>query len=57
MSDASGRPRYVLTLEPEKHVVDPVKALRRALKTLLRSYGLKAISVEQLQQKEEGHNA
>ncbi len=41
------RPRYIVVLEPGKHVVDPVRALRRALKALLRSYGLKAISVEE----------
>jgi hypothetical protein len=46
----TSRPCFVLIIEPEKHVVDPIRALRRALKTLLRSYGLKAISVERQQQ-------
>jgi hypothetical protein len=48
MSDA--RPRYILVLEPEKHVSDPVRALRGALKRLLRSYGLRAVSVEEQKQ-------
>jgi hypothetical protein len=43
----SDRPRYTIILEPEKHVADPTRALRAALKRLLRSYGLKAISVQE----------
>ena len=43
----SDRPRYLVILEPEKHVTDPVRALRAALKRLFRSYGLRAISVEE----------
>jgi hypothetical protein len=43
----TGRPRYTIVLEPEKHVADPIRALRAALKRLLRSYGLRAISVEE----------
>jgi hypothetical protein len=43
----SDRPRYTIVLEPEKHVADPVRALRAALKRLLRSYGLRAVSVEE----------
>jgi hypothetical protein len=43
----SDRPRYIITLQAEKHVTDPVRALRAALKRLLRSYGLKAISVQE----------
>jgi hypothetical protein len=39
------RPKFIVVLEPEKHVVDPARALRSALKRLLRSYGLKAVSV------------
>jgi hypothetical protein len=41
------RPRFVIILEPEKYVTDPARALRGALKRLLRSYGLRAVSVEQ----------
>jgi hypothetical protein len=41
------KPQFIILLEPEKYVVDPVRALRGALKRLLRSYGLKAISVEE----------
>jgi hypothetical protein len=45
----SDRPRYTIILEPEKHVMDPTRALRAALKRLLRTYGLKCISVEEKQ--------
>jgi hypothetical protein len=41
------RPRYVIILEPQKFVADPARALRSALKRLLRSYGLRAVSVEE----------
>jgi hypothetical protein len=41
------RPIFVIELQPEKHVVDPTRALRGALKRLLRSYGLRAVSVEE----------
>jgi hypothetical protein len=43
------RPVFVITLQPEKHVTDPIRALRAALKRLRRSYGLRCISVEQVQ--------
>jgi hypothetical protein len=48
------RPRYTIILEPEKHVVDPIRALRGALKRLLRSYGLRAISVEEAKPANDG---
>ena len=41
------RPIYVVTLRPEQHVADPVRALRRALKILLRRFGLRAIEVRE----------
>jgi len=44
MTDADNRPTYLLRLRPEKGV-DPVRALRHALKRLLRSYGMKCVSV------------
>jgi hypothetical protein len=43
------RPIFVLRLQPEPHVVDPILALRTALKRLLRGYGLRCLSVEQAQ--------
>jgi len=43
----TARPQFIIVLEPEKHVVDPIRALRAALKRLLRSYGLRAVSVEE----------
>jgi hypothetical protein len=49
----SDRPRYIITLQAEKHVVDPIRALRAALKRLLRSYGLRAVSVEEAKPAEE----
>jgi hypothetical protein len=45
----SDRLQFIIVLEPEKRVVDPIRALRAALKRLLRSYGLRCISVEQVQ--------
>ena len=39
------RPRYVLVLQPLPGV-DAIRALKRALKYLLRACGLKCISVE-----------
>lgn len=41
------RPTFSLTLRPEPHVIDPDRALRRALKVLLRSFGLRATSIEE----------
>jgi hypothetical protein len=40
------RPTYVLRLRPEPDV-DGIRALRAALKVLLRRFGLKAIEVKQ----------
>jgi hypothetical protein len=39
------RPTFIVTLRPEPGV-DPIHALRRALKRLLRDHGLRAITVE-----------
>lgn len=38
------RPVFVLKLRPEPQVSDPVKALRAALKQLLRRYGLRCLT-------------
>jgi hypothetical protein len=43
------RPTFILHLRPEPHVHDAVKALRAALKLLLRRCGLRATSVEERQ--------
>ena len=40
------RPVFVLQLRPEPRI-DAIKALRAALKRLLRDYGLRCISVEE----------
>jgi hypothetical protein len=39
------RPAFILILRPEPDV-DPIRALRGALKVLLRRFGLRAISVD-----------
>jgi hypothetical protein len=41
------RPQFIIAVVAEKYVVDPKRALRSALKRLLRSYGLRAVSVEE----------
>jgi hypothetical protein len=43
---AKSRPIFTLKLRPEPGI-DPIRALRHALKRLLRSYGLRCVSVEQ----------
>ena len=50
----TARPQFIIVLEPEKHVTDPVRALRGALKRLLRSYGLRAVSVEEAKPANDG---
>jgi hypothetical protein len=43
------RPVFVVRLQAEPHVPDPVRSLRAGLKRLLRGYGLRCISIEQAQ--------
>jgi hypothetical protein len=43
---AKSRPVFTLKLRPEPGI-DPVHALRHALKRLLRTYGLRCVSVEE----------
>jgi hypothetical protein len=43
------RPTYIVELRVEPGVADPVRALRAALKSLLRRFGLRAISAEEKQ--------
>jgi hypothetical protein len=43
------RPIFTLTLRPEPHV-EPIRALRRALKILLRNCGLRVISIHEHEQ-------
>jgi hypothetical protein len=45
----SERPIYLLRLRPEPHVVDPIRALRRGLKYLLRQTGLRCVDVKEEQ--------
>jgi hypothetical protein len=42
------RPTFRIELRAEPHVADTIKALRRALKYLLRTCGLRAISAVEL---------
>jgi hypothetical protein len=44
------RPIFSLRLRPKKGV-DPIHALRRGLKFLLRSCGLQALSIEEIPEK------
>ena len=46
------RPTFVMTLRPEPGV-DPIRALRRVLKVLLRGYGMRCTSVDQIETKQE----
>jgi hypothetical protein len=39
------RPVFVVTLRPEKHCLEPVRALRAVLKLALRSHGLRCVEV------------
>ena len=41
------RSTFVLMIRPEARVVEPIRALRRALKTLLRTHGLRCVAVEE----------
>ena len=43
------RPVFVVRLQAEPHVVNPVLALRAALKRLQRGFGLKCLAVQQEQ--------
>jgi hypothetical protein len=45
--NARERPVFIVQLRPEPRVTEPVRALKAALKLLLRRCGLKAISVEE----------
>lgn len=49
MTPADQRPRFEIVLRPEAGVADPVNELKRALKVLLRSFQMRALSVRQLQ--------
>jgi hypothetical protein len=42
---AAARPVFTVQLRPEPQVTDPIRALRFALKFLLRRFGLRAISI------------
>jgi hypothetical protein len=50
-SKAGERPVFLLMLQAERNVADPVHALRWVLKALLRHYGLRCVSVEERVQK------
>jgi hypothetical protein len=41
----NSRPTFVLILRPEPRVADPVRALRHALKRLLRDHGMRCVSI------------
>lgn len=41
------RPIFTLQLRPEPHVAEEIRTLNRALKTLLRQFGLRCVAVEE----------
>ena len=41
------RPTFLLRLRPEPHVANPTYTLRRALKVLLRQFGLRAVEASE----------
>ena len=41
----TARPIFILQLRAESHVDDPIRALRAALKTLLRRFGLRVVKL------------
>jgi hypothetical protein len=43
----SDRPIFVMRIRPEKNIADPLNALRRGLKNLLRQFGLRCLSIEE----------
>jgi hypothetical protein len=47
MTAAHDRPTFIVRLRPEPDVDNATRALRAALKALLRRYGLRAISIEE----------
>jgi hypothetical protein len=50
MSATQHRPQYLIQLRPEPGVNNPLRALRQALKVLLRRFGLRCVSAEEIQQ-------
>ena len=47
MAALKPRTLYRITLRAEPHVIAPVRALRAALKVLLRSIGLRCVDIEE----------
>lgn len=43
---ASIRPVFVLRVRPERDCADPIQSLRALLKTMLRKYRLRCLSIE-----------
>ena len=41
------RPEFVIVLRPEPHVADPIRALRRGVKYLLRGCGLRVVTLRE----------
>jgi hypothetical protein len=49
MTQARSRPEFKITLRPEPDKSDPagIRRLRRALKCLLRSFGLRCVDIQE----------
>lgn len=43
-----GRPTFVVTLQPQHDGVDEIKALRFVLKRLLRTHGLRCVTLREM---------
>jgi hypothetical protein len=57
VSDKPGSGRvFVVTLRPLPHCADPIKALRGALKVLLRRFGLRCVELSENTNVKENHN-
>jgi hypothetical protein len=41
----AGHQTFVITLRPEKHCLDPIRALRATLKNALRAHGLRCLTI------------
>lgn len=47
MKPVDQRPVYLIMLRPEADVDEPMRALRAALKSLLRRFGLRCLSIRE----------
>jgi hypothetical protein len=53
MTPRGDRPTYLVKLTPTDDCTDPIKALRELLKRALRSWGLRAVTVREVNAEED----